>query len=184
LANHLTDLVAIDFFVVPTIDFKVLYVFVVLAHECREVFYFNVTEHPTAQWVAQQIIEAFPWETAPRYLLRDRDAIYGERFRHRVHSLLIEEVITAPRSPGQNPYVERIIGSMRRDCLDHVIVFNERHLKRTLTIYFDYYHRWRTHLGLEMDTPQGRDVQTPDQGKVTEVPDLGGLHDHYLRLAA
>ncbi len=89
------------------------------------------------------------------YLLRDRDAIYGERFRHRVHSLLIEEVITAPRNPWQNPYVERIIGSIRRDCLDHMIVFNERHLKRILTIYFDYYHQWRTHLGLEMDTPWG-----------------------------
>ena len=161
-----------------------MYVLVVLAHYRRGVVHFNVTEHPTSQWVTQQIIEAFPWETAPRYLLRDRDAIYGERFRHRVHSLLIEEVITAPRSPWQNPYVERIIRSIRRDCLDHVIVFNERHLKRILTIYFDYYHRWRTHLGLEMDTPQGRDVQTPDQGKVTEVPDLGGLHHHYLRLAA
>ena len=99
LANHFTDLVAIDFFVVPTIDFKVLYVFVVLAHERREVFYFSVTENPTAQWVTQQMVEAFPWETAPPYLLRDRDAIYGECFRRRVHSLLIEEVITAPRSP-------------------------------------------------------------------------------------
>ncbi len=118
------------------------------------------------------------------YLLRDRDAIYGERFRHRVHSLLIEEVITAPRSPWQNPYLERIIGSIRRDCLDHVIVFNERHLKRILTIYFDYYHRWRTHLGLEMDTPRGREVQAPDQGRIVEVADLGGLHHHYVRLAA
>ncbi len=101
-----------------------------------------------------------------------------------MHSLLIEEVSTAPRSPWQNPYVERMVGSIRRDCLDHVIVLNERQLKRILTIYFDYYHRWRTHLGLKMDTPQGRDVRTSDQGKVTEVPDLGGLHHHYLRLAA
>ena len=164
MTNHITDF-AIDFFVVPTINFKVLYVLVVLTHQRREVIYFNVTEHPTSQWVAQQMVEAFPWDTAPRYLLRDRDAI-------------------APRSPWQNPYVERIIGSIRRDCLDHVIVFNERHLKRILTSYFEYYHRWRTHLGLAMDTPQGRDVQTRDKGKVIEVPDLGGLHHHYLRFAA
>ena len=167
--NHLTDLVAIDFFVVLTMNFKVLYIYLSGPGTLSSAggLSFNVMKNPTDQWVAQQIIEAFPWDTAPRYLLRDRDAIYGERFRRRVHSLLIKEVITAPRSPWQNPYVERIIGSIRRDCLD-----------------FDYYHRWRTHLGLEMDTPQGRDVQTPDQGKVTEVPDLGGLHHHYLRLAA
>jgi len=157
---------------------------VVLAHDRPEVVYFNVTEHATAQWVGQQMVEAFPWDTAPRYLLRDRDAIYGERFRRRVRSLLIKEVITAPRSPWQNPYVERIIGSIRRDCLDHIIVFNEGNLKRILTRYFEYYHRWRTHLGLEMDTPHGRDVHTSDQGKVVEVPDLGGLHHHYVRLAA
>ncbi len=163
-------------------DFKILYV--LAAHRRRQVIYFNVTESPTAQWVAQQMVEAFPWETAPRYLLRDRDAIYGECFRRRVHSLLIKEVITAPRSPWQNPYVERIIGSIRRDCLDHVMVLNERHLKRIITSYFEYYHQWRTHLGLEMDTPHRRDVQTPAQGKVIEVPDLGGLHHHYLRLAA
>ncbi len=184
LANHITDLVAIDFFVVSTINFKVLYVLVVLAHRRREVVYFNVTEYPTAQWVGQQIVEAFPWDTAPRYLLRDRDKIYGDRFRRRVSSLLIKEVLTAPRSPWQNPYVERIIGSIRRDCLDHVIVFNERHLKRILSSYFDYYHRWRTHLGLAMDTPQGREIQMPDMGKVIEFADLGGLHHHYLRQAA
>ena len=184
LANHITDLVAIDFFVVPTINFKVLYVLVVLAHRRREVVYFNVTEYPTAQWVGQQIVEAFPWDMAPRYLLRDRDKIYGDRFRRRVSSLLIKEVLTAPRSPWQNPYVERIIGSIRRDCLDHVIVFNERHLKRILSSYFDYYHRWRTHLGLAMDTPQGREIQMPDVGKVIEFADLGGLHHHYLRQAA
>ncbi|MBA3492865.1 MAG: transposase [Gammaproteobacteria bacterium] len=177
-------MVAIDFFVVSTINFKVLYVLVVLAHRRREVVYFNVTEYPTAQWVGQQIVEAFPWDTAPRYLLRDRDKIYGDRFRRRVSSLLIKEVLTAPRSPWQNPYVERIIGSIRRDCLDHVIVFNERHLKRILSSYFDYYHRWRTHLGLAMDTPQGREIQMPDVGKVIEFADLGGLHHHYLRQAA
>lgn len=157
-ANHLTNLVAIDFFIVPTIDFRVLYVLVVLAHHRRELVYFNVTAHPTAQWVGQQMVEAFPWDTAPKYLLRDRDATYGEGFRRRVQSLLIKEVITAPRSPWQNAYVERIIGSIRRDCLDHIIVFDERHLNRILKNYFEYYHRWRTHLGLEMDTPQGREV--------------------------
>ena len=108
--------------------------------------HFNVTAHPTEQWTAQQIVEAFPWNEAPRYLLRDRDSIYGARFRRRVTRLGIEEVITAPCSPWQNPFVERLIGSIRRDCLDHVIVLNERHLKRVLSRYFNYYHHWRTHL--------------------------------------
>ena len=151
LNNHVKDLVSIDFFVVPTVRFKVLFVLVVLAHHRRRVVHFNITEHPTAQWTAQQIIEAFPWDTTPKYLLRDRDGIYGDTFRRRVQSMGIEEVLTAPRSPWQNAFVERVIGSIRRDCLDHVIVLNDRHLKRILTDYFHYYHRWRTHLSLEMD---------------------------------
>ena len=128
LKNHVRDLVSIDFLVVPTVRFKVLFVFVVLAHHRRRVVHFNVTEHPTAQWTGQQIIEAFPWDTAPKYLLRDRDAIYGSQFQRRVKSMGIEEVLTAPRSPWQNAFVERVIGSIRRDCLDHAIVLNERHL--------------------------------------------------------
>ena len=132
LDNHAEDLVSIDFFTVPTATFRILYVLLVLRHERRQVVHFNITEHPTAQWTAQQIVEAFPFDTAPRYLLRDRDTIYGERFRRRVKSLGVDEVRIAPRSPWQNPYVERLIGSVRRECLDHVIVFNERHLKRLL----------------------------------------------------
>jgi len=124
--------VSIDFFTVPTAPFRVLYVFLVLRHERREIVYFRVTEHPTSRWTAQQMVEAFPWEPASRYQLHDRDTIYGERFRRRVRRLGIEEILIAPRSPWQSPYVERLIGSMRRECLDHVIVFNEHHFKRIL----------------------------------------------------
>ena len=158
LNNHVKDLVSIDFFVVPTVRFKVLFVLVVLVHHRRKVLHFNVTEHPTAQWTGQQIIEAFPWDTAPRYLLRDRDGIYGTQFQRRVKSMGIQVVLTAPRSPWQNAFVERLIGSIRRDRLNHVIVLNERHLKRILTRYFDYYHRWRTHLSLGMGNPESRPV--------------------------
>jgi putative transposase len=184
LENHVTDFVSIDFFVVPTVRFKVLFVLVVLAHHRRRVVHFNVTEHPTAQWTGQQIIEAFPWDTAPEHLLRDRDGVYGSQFQKRVKSLGIEEVLTAPRSPWQNAFVERVIGSIRRDCLDHVVVLNERHLKGMLTGYFNYYHRWRTHLSLEMDSPESRSVQPPALGTVVQLPEVGGLHHHYERLAA
>ena len=184
LKNHVRDLVSIDFFVVPTVRFNVLFVLVVRAHYRRKVVHFNVTEHPTAQWTGQQIIEAFPWDTAPRYLLRDRDGIYGIQFQRKVQSMGIEEALTAPRSPWQNAFVERVIGSIRRDCLDHVIVLNERHLKRILNRYFVYYHRWRTHLSLEKDTPESRLVQRPACGKVVQFPEVGGLHHHYERLAA
>ena len=184
LNNHVRDLVSIDFFVVPTVRFKVLFVLVVLAHHRRRVVHFNVTEHPTAQWAAQQIIEVFPWNRAPKYLLRDRDGIYGSQFQKRVQSMGIEEVVTAPRSPWQNGFVERVIGSIRRDCLDHVVVLNDRHLRRILTNYFDYYHRWRTHLSLAMDSPESRPVQSPAFGNVVAFPEVGGLHHHYERLAA
>ncbi len=130
LANHVKDLVSVDFFVVPTVTFKVLFVFVVLAHARRRIVHFNVTEHPTAQWTAHQLSEAFPWEAAPRYLIRDRDRVYGPAFRTRAECMGIEEVLTAPRSPWQNPFVERVIGSVRRECLDQVIVLDERHLRR------------------------------------------------------
>jgi transposase InsO family protein len=184
LNNHVRDLVSIDFCVVPAIRNKVLFVLVVLAHHRRRVVYFNVTEHPTAQWTGQQITEAFPLDTAPKHLLRDRDAIYGSQFKKRVQSMGVEEVLTAPPSPWQNAFVERVIGSIRRDCLDHVVVLNERHLKRILTRYFDYYHRWRTHLSLDMDSPESRLVQSTDVGKVVQFPEVGGLHHHYERLAA
>ena len=184
LTNHVQDLVALDFFVVPTVRHTVLFVLVILAHERRRVVHFNITEHPTAQWTAQQVVDAFPWDEAPRYLLRDRDRIYGGTFRQRVRHMGIEEVLIAPKSPWQNPYVERLIGSIRRECLDHVIVLHERHLRRLLTEYFSYYHHWRTHRGLDMDCPRPRPVQRPEVGPIREVPEVGGLHHHYERRAA
>ena len=173
-----------DFFTVPTATFGILYVFIVLRHDRREIVHFNVTEHPTARWTAQQIVEAFPFDTAPGYLLRDRDRIYADTVRRRIKSLGIEEVLTAPRSPWQNAFVERVIGSIRRECLDHVIVLNERHLRRILREYLDYYHTCRTHLSLNKDSPKPRTVQPPDMGKVTSFPLVGGLHHRYGRLAA
>jgi transposase InsO family protein len=184
LKNHVQDLVALDFFVVPTVRHKVLFVLVILAHHRRRVVHFNVTEHPTAQWTAQLVVEAFPWETAPRYLLRDRDRIYSVAFRQRVRNMGMEEVVIAPRSPWQNPYVERLIGSIRRECLDHVIVLHENHLRRILMSYLAYYHRWRTHHAFAMDIPSSRAVQSVELGLVWEVSEVGGLHHHYERDAA
>jgi transposase InsO family protein len=183
LKNHTKDLVALDFFTVPTVTFRVLFVLVILAHERRQVVHFNVTEYPTAQWTAQLVVEAFSWDEAPRYLLRDRDRIYGAAFRQRIRHMDIREVITAPRSPWQNPYVERLIGSIRRECLDHVIVVNEWHLTRIVASYFAYYHRFRTHLSLAMDCPEPRPIQPPECGKVIAMPEVDGLHHHYERQA-
>jgi hypothetical protein len=184
LASHATELVAIDFFTVATVRFEILFVLVVLAHDRRRVRHFGITAHPTAAWTARQLVEAFPWETAPRYLLRDRDAIYGGEFRRQVASMGIEDVLMAPRSPWQSPYVERVIGSIRRECLDHVVVLHQRHLRRILTAYFDHYHRWRCHQGLDMDCPKPRPVQSPEQGDVVEVAESGGIYRHYERRAA
>jgi transposase InsO family protein len=184
LKNHMKDLVSIDFFIVPTVGFKVLFVLIVLSHHRRRIIHFNVTENPTAEWTAQQIVEAFPCDTAPKYLLRDRDKVYGPYFQKRVDNMGIKEVLIAPRSPWQNPYAERVIGSIRRECLDHIIALNKRHLKRTLASYFDYYHRWRTHLSLDMDAPEHRPVQPPGLGKVVEFSEIGGLQRHYERRAA
>jgi putative transposase len=157
LDNHLGNLVSVDFFVVPTVLCKVLFAFVVLAHERRRVLHINVTDAPTAQWTAQQLVKAFPWETAPRYVLRDRDAVYGVAFSRRAQSMEIHELKTAPRSPWQNPYVERLIGTLRRECLDHVVVLNEAHLRRLLREYLIYYHGARTH------PPWTRTHRSPDR---------------------
>ena len=184
LNNHVQDLVSVDFFTVPTVSFRVLFVFVVLAHHRRRIVHFNVTEHPTAGWTGQQMVEAFPEDTAPRYLLRDRDKIYGCNFRERIQSMRIEEILSAPASPWQRAYVERLIGSIRRDCLDHVIVLGERHLRKILKSYREYYHRSRTHLGLGKDTPEPRTVQPPEMGEIVELPQVGGLHHRYDRRAA
>ena len=183
LANHADQIAAIDFFTIPTVTFRVLYVILVLGHDRRHVVHFNVTSSPTAQWTAQQIVEAFPFEEAPRFLLRDRDGIYGQDFRDRVENMGVEEVLIAPRAPWQNPHVERLIGSIRRECLDHVIVLNEEHLGRILTEYFAYHHEARLHLSLERNSPIPRPVCSPEQGKVVAKAYLGGLHHCYTRAA-
>jgi putative transposase len=184
LDSHLKDLVSIDFFTVPTIRFQVLYVFLVLAHERRRVVHFNVTAHPTADWVAQQLREAFPFDQAPQYLLRDRDRIFGSNFTKQVQEMGIDEVLSAPRSPWQRAYIERLIGTIRRECVDHVIVFNETALYRRIQSFLAYYHESRTHLSLNKDAPETRAVQTADTGRVVAIPQVGGLHHRYERRAA
>ena len=154
------------------------------AHERRRVVHFNVTAHPTAEWTAQQLREAFPFDRIPRYLLRDRDKIFGDNFRQQVRDMKIREVLSAPRSPWHRAYVERVIGSVRRECLDHVIVFNEGSLRRILASYFSYYHETRPHLSLEKDSPDSRLVQPPEAGRVVALSQVGGLHHRYERPAA
>lgn len=184
LDNHVRDLISLDFFTVPTAGLRVLFVLIVVAHPRRRVVHFNVTEHPTAQWTTQQVVDAFPDDSAPSYLLRDRDNVYGQAFRQRVKRMGIEELLTAPQSPWQNPFAERLIGSMRRECLDHVLVLGERHLRRVLTAYLAYYHGARTHLSLDKDAPNGRPIEPPDLGAIVPTPEVGGLHHRYIRQAA
>jgi transposase InsO family protein len=184
LRNHTKDLVSIDFFVVPTATFRLLYVFLVLEHERRRIIHFNVTEGPSARWTGQQLVNAFPYDSAPKYLIRDRDKIYGANFVRRVRAMGIEQVLTAPRSPWQNPYCERVIGTLRRECIDHVIVLGEQHLRRILRKYLEYYHGSRTHLALDKDAPEPREPESIDGGKVIALPMVGGLHHRYTRLAA
>jgi transposase InsO family protein len=184
LKNHTKDLVSADFFVVPTIAFELLFVFDILDHDRRRPLHFAITANPTAEWTSRQLLEAFPWDSAPRYLLRDRDRIYGERFSEASQWIGIREVLTAPQSPWQNAYVERLIGSIRRECLNHVIVFNEIGLRRILRDYFQYYESCRTHLSLERDAPLSRPVEPPILGKVIEIPKVGGLHHLYTRKAS
>jgi transposase InsO family protein len=181
LDNHLPDIVAVDFFTVPSATFRILFVFLVLRHDRRFVVHFNITANPTANWTAQQIVEAFPYDDAPRFLLRDRDSIYGHQFKDRIKNMGIEEVVTAARSPWQNPYVERIVGSLRRECLNHFIVLNERHLRRILHSYLEYYHEHRTHLSLNRNSPIEREVE--EKGDVISIPMVGGLHHRYRRAA-
>jgi putative transposase len=182
LHNHIGQMVSIDFFTVPTITMRVLFVFIVLEHDRRKVLHFNVTEHPTGAWTAQQILEAFADRKAAQYLIRDRDSRYSAEVRLRIQSLRIEEILTAPQSLWQNPYAERLIGSIRRECLNPYIILNARPLKRTLSSYFRYYHESRTHLSLgkQCPFPQGE----LKVGKIVAIPKLGGLHHRYERTAA
>jgi hypothetical protein len=144
----------------------------------------NITDHPTAAWSAQQVVDAFPDDTAPRWVHKDRDRIYGDVFQRRLVGMGIGEVVSVPASPWQTPYVERLIGSLRRECLDHVIIINEAHLRRVLMAYVRYYHRTRTHLGLEKDTPVHRPVSRTFAGPIVAIPEVGGLHHRYERRAA
>ena len=168
----------------PTIRFQVLYVFLVLAHDRRRIVHFNVTAHPTAEWTGQQLREAFPFEQIPRYLLRDRDGIFGAEFRKHVEAMGIQEVLSAPRSPWQRAYVERVIGTIRRECLDHVIVLNEASLYRHVKSFLAYSHNSRTNLSLATDAPEPRPVHPPALGAVVAIPQVGGLHHRYERRAA
>src|SRR5437867_7716568 len=183
LTNHAQDLIALDFFTVSTATFRVLFVLVVLSHGRRRLVHFNVTEHRTAEWTARQLLEAGGLDECPRHLIRDHDQVYGERFSRQARMLDIREAVIAPRSPWQNAYAERVIGSIRRECLDHVVIVRERQLLRILSKYADYYNRTRTHLSLAKDAPESRSVQPPSQGRVMQVPRVGGLHHEYLRRA-
>jgi putative transposase len=184
LRNEAIGIAAIDMFIVPSATFRLLFVMLILTHDRRKIVRFDVTQHPTAGCLSRHVTEAFPWDTAPRFLLRDRDASYGLVFRKRVEAMGITEVVTAPRSPWQNACVERVIGSIRRECLDEVGIFDERHLRRVLSSYVDYYQRTRTHLSLDKGCPLLRPVQPPRNGRIIAVPQVGGLHHRYERLAA
>jgi transposase InsO family protein len=182
LTNHLAAFASMDFFTVSTLTGRLLFVFVVLSHDRRRILHVNCTARPTSAWTAQQLNEAFPDDTAPRWLLRDRDRIYDETVRRRIARLGITEVVSSPHSPWQNPYVERVIGSLRRECLTHVIVFNETHLRRILRAYLAYYHRSRTHLASGRDAPDGRACSRA--GRIVAMPEVGGLHHRSDRQAA
>ena len=180
LLNHVDGIASIDLFVVPTISFKLLYGLLILRHDRRRILWIGVTRSPTAEWIARQVSEACGWEPVPDYLVRDRDRVYGEAFTRRIRAMGIRDRPTAPRSPWQNGYAERLIGSIRRECLDHVIVLGERHLRHVLGAYQQYYNGTRTHLALAKDSPLTRSVQAI--GSILPLPILGGLHHHYVRI--
>src|SRR6476620_8119417 len=180
LRNHAPDIAAMDLFVVPTIGFDLLYAFVIVRLDRRELIWINATANPTAEWVARQITEAFPWAEAPRYLIRDRDRAYGAAVTRRLRAMGIRDKPIAPGSPWQNGFAERLIGSIRRECVDHIVVLGEAHLRRILTKYAAYYNELRTHRSLGKDAPIHRAIQ--HVGRIASVPVLGGLHHHYGRI--
>jgi putative transposase len=184
LRAHANELASMDFFVVPTAGLKVLFVLVILSHGRRRALHFNVTESPTADWIAQQIVEAFPFESAPRFLLRDGDAKFGGKVQRRLDAMGIQDLVTTPGSPWQNAYVERLIGTIRRELLDNVVVLNEQHLRRLLKSFVTYYNEWRTHRSLDGDAPDVRAVRPTEPAKVVEFPAVHGLHHYYLPDAA
>ena len=180
LHNHSTGIGAMDFLIVPTAGFRLLFVLVILRHERRRLISLTVTANPTAEWIARQITEAFPWDEAPDYLIRDRDASYGQAVTKRLAAMGIRDHPTASRSPWQNGHAERLIGSIRRECLDHTVVFGEGHLRRIVAAYTGYYNEWRTHLSLDKDPPGHRPIQR--FGQLVARPILGGLHQQYCRI--
>jgi transposase InsO family protein len=180
LRNHVACTGAMDFLVVPTINFRLLFVLVILRHERRRLISLSVTDHPTAEWIAQQITEAFPWDEVPTHLIRDRDGAYGHAVTRRLSAMGIRDHPIAPRSPWQNGHAERLIGSIRRECLDQIVILGEEHLRRVLKAYAAYYNRVRPHLALAKDAPLVRPVQR--FGQVIARPILGGLHHEYCRI--
>jgi transposase InsO family protein len=180
LRNHALEVAAMDLFVVPTIGFDLLYAFVIVRLDRRQLIWINVTANPTAEWIALQITEAFPWNEAPRYLIRDRDRIYGTVVTRRLHGMGIRDKPIAPASPWQNSFAERLIGSIRRECVDHIVVLGEAHLRRILRTYARYYNKVRTHRSLDKDAPVSRPIQPA--GSIKSHPILGGLHHHYVRV--
>ena len=180
LRNHAPDIAAMDLFVAPTIGFDLLYAFVIVRLDRRDLVWINVTANPTAEWIARQITEAFPWNDTPRYLIRDRDRVYGAVVTRRLRAMGIRDKPTAPASPWQNGFAERLIGSIRRECLDHIIVLGEAHLRRILRAYAHYYNDVRTHRSLDKDAPAYRPVQ--QIGTVRSRALFGGLHHHYVRV--
>jgi transposase InsO family protein len=180
LRNHTDDIASMDLFVVPTVSFRLLYGFLILRHSRRDIVWFGVTAHPNAEWIARQITKAYAWAHTPRYIIRDRDGAYGDVLIRRLRAMGIRDLPIAPRSPWQNGHTERLIGSIRRDCLDHVVVFGERHLRHLLGSYQRYYNDARTHLSLNKDAPVSRAVQAV--GRIVAHPHLGGLHHQYVRI--
>jgi transposase InsO family protein len=180
LRNHAEAIAAIDMCVVPTLAFEQLYVLLVLGHGRRQLLWFEVTRHPTSEWLARQITEAFPWASAPAYLVRDNDRAYGHVFKSRVRAMGIRDRPISPGSPWQNGYVERLIGTLRRECLDQVLIFNEAHLRKILSAYAAYYNQARTHMALQKDAPLQRCVQR--SGSIAAIPVLAGLHHQYIRI--
>jgi transposase InsO family protein len=180
LCNHADGIVSMDLFVVPTVSFGLLYGFLVLRHRRRRIMWLGVTANPTAEWVARQLTEACGWEAAPDYVVRDRDCIYGEAYVRRLRAMGIRDRPTEPRSPWQNAYAERLIGSIRREMLDHVVVLGERHLRQVLRSYMAYHNEARTHLSLNKDAPVPREVQ--GVGRIIAKPHIGGLHHQYVRI--
>jgi putative transposase len=183
LSNHVGQIVAADFFIVPTVTFRLVFVLVLLAHDRRRIRHVAVTAHPTAVWTAQQLREAFPWDEAPRYLIHDRDHAF-DALKTTAKAMGIENVVTAPHAPWQNPFVERFVGSARRECFDHVIAFNEVGVRRLTTLYSSYYEQARTHLALDKDAPIPRRVMPPGEGVIVTIPEVGGLHHRYERRVA